>query len=64
MTDKFKLRAKAVFCPYQTFNMCTSKWHAVSHVVDALRHAGVIEYLDAEFYKESQKTFKEKYKHL
>lgn len=44
--------------------MRTSKYHALNHLVDLLRHVGSIEYLYADFYEGSHKSFKDTEGHL
>lgn len=54
-----KTRVLAVFGPTTTFKMRTSKWHALSTVVDTLRHLGSVEYPDAGVDNIVHELFKE-----
>lgn len=57
----FRIIAVEVFGPYQKTCMRTSKWNALNHLVEALRHLGSMDYLDVALYESSYKRFKEKY---
>lgn len=54
--------AKAIFGPYQTSGMPTSKWHAFNHLVESLQHDMSMEYLDTSCFESFHKIFKTNYK--
>lgn len=60
---KFKNCAKGL-CVWSkpTSEMTSSLWHALTHIVDSIRHVESMENSDAGFYESSHQTFRRSYK--
>lgn len=60
-TEAFMLQARDTFSKYQLSEWRTSKFHALTHIVEDISHTGGVEYMHGGFYESAHKLFMKYY---